>query len=342
VKVDKLTAGGVIAWNSPFPASAPSSGTIGFQMHDPELSELQSVQLNYIRSYITQWETALNGPNFQDPVNGYASFIDIGSFIDYTLINELSKNVDGYRLSAFLYKERFSEGGKLVAGPLWDFNLTYGNADYCQGWQTTGWELDFNSYCGGGGWDNPFWWKRLLQDPWYATQMNCRWQELRSGVLSNAYLNNYIDSLANVLTVPATRHYEKWPILGVYVWPNYYIGATYQEEINNLKTWLAARLTWMDNNMFGTCQGLSLSELDEQNIEIYPNPANDMITIQWSQDIKIEDVQLVDSKGTVLKHQFNTSGHLLQMNISELSPGIYLMRMVSENGKMINKKLIIQ
>ena len=50
LKVDKTTAGGVIAWDSPYPAQAPSNVTIGLQMHDPELIELHPSQLNYIQT----------------------------------------------------------------------------------------------------------------------------------------------------------------------------------------------------------------------------------------------------------------------------------------------------
>lgn len=340
VKIDKLTGGGVIAWNSPYPASAPSTATIGYQMHDPELSELQTVQFNYIRNKITQWEANLSGPNFSDPLTGYASYIDVQSFIDYMLINELSKNVDGYRLSAFLYKQRVSEGGKIVAGPLWDFNLTYGNADYCQGWLTTGWELDFNSYCG-GGWDNPFWWKRLLQDPWYATQVNCRWQELRNGVLSNSSLNAYIDSLANVLASPATRHYEKWPILGVYVWPNSFVGNTYQEEIDFLKSWINDRLIWMDANMFGSCQGLSIEE-QQIGINVYPIPTKEKLTIEWSEDTEIVDVRLFDSKGAYITVRSEINDRSMILDVLGLDPGIYILDLKLANGKSLKKKLIIE
>ena len=256
------------------------------------------------------------------------------------LINELSKNVDGYRLSAFLYKQRVSEGGKIVAGPLWDFNLTYGNADYCQGWLTTGWELDFNSYCG-GGWDNPFWWKRLLQDPWYATQVNCRWQELRNGVLSNSSLNAYIDSLANVLASPATRHYEKWPILGVYVWPNSFVGNTYQEEIDFLKSWINDRLIWMDANMFGSCQGLSIEE-QQIGINVFPIPTKEKLTIEWSEDSEIVDVILFDSKGAYITVRAEINDRSMILDVLGLDPGIYILDLKLANGQTLKKKLIIE
>ncbi|MEN9334566.1 MAG: hypothetical protein RLY35_1746, partial [Bacteroidota bacterium] len=134
LKVDKTTAGGVVAWSSPYYGAPPSNIHTTFQLHDPDLSALHPNQLNYIQDYVTTWEDILmDSILFNHPTVGYAQFIDVSSFIDYFLANEITKNVDGYRISTFLYKERFSEGGKLVAGPLWDFNIALGNSNYCDG-----------------------------------------------------------------------------------------------------------------------------------------------------------------------------------------------------------------
>ena len=82
--------------------------------------------MTYIENVFTAFEAALDGPNFADPVFGYAPFVDMWSYIDFMLVNEFWKNVDGYRISTYFHKKRFSDGGELVAGPLWDFNLAWG------------------------------------------------------------------------------------------------------------------------------------------------------------------------------------------------------------------------
>jgi hypothetical protein len=61
------------------------------------------------------------------------------------------------------------------------------------------------------------------------------------------------------------RNFQKWNIIGVYVWPNYFIGNSYAEEIQNLKTWISGRLNWMDANMPGNCYLQPLFVLDSQN-----------------------------------------------------------------------------
>lgn len=334
VKVDKTTAGGVIAWTSPYTCQAPGTGPIHYQLHDPELSELHPLQKTYIQDYITDWEVALKSTSFTDPVTGYKPFIDVPSFIDYFLVTELSKNVDGYRISTFLHKQRFSEGGKLVAGPLWDYNIAWGNANYCQGGNTSGWEMNFNSVCGGsGGLQNPFWWNRMLEDPLYANDVNCRWTTLRQTRLSDSVLLNYIDSMALILEVPAARHYQKWPILGNYVWPNNFVGQTYPEEINYLKNWITQRAAWMDANMFGTCN-LGYELTNTSKINIYPNPTNKDLQISGLQGDGT--LQLLDLSGKIIA-QFTYQSASLTIELHSLENGIYF---ISEPTKGIHAKII--
>lgn len=336
VKVDKTTAGGVIAWTSPYTCQAPGTGPIRFQLHDPTIDTIHPLQKAYIQDYITDWEVALKSSNFSDPVTGYKPYIDVGSFIDFFLINELSKNVDGYRISTYLHKQRFSEGGKLVAGPLWDFNIAWGNSNYCEGGNTSGWEINFNSVCGGGGeLQNPFWWNRMLQDPLFANEVQCRWTTLRQSVLSDAALTNYIDSVAAMLSVPAARHYQKWPILGAYVWPNNFIGQSYQAEVNYLKTWIQNRTAWMDANMFGTCTA-AVSAHTQPVIEIYPNPTTGALQITGLQGAG--QLLLLDLSGKVIQYA-NYQSQTTQLDLTPLQNGIYF---ISEPTKGIYEKIIKQ
>ena len=95
--------------------------------------------------------------------DGYPSVIDIPSFIDFMILNEFSANVDGYQFSTFFHKER---NGKLRAGPIWDFNLTYGNDLFFWGYDrsfTYGWQFD------DGGNTGAKFWKDLFDDPMRAS-----------------------------------------------------------------------------------------------------------------------------------------------------------------------------
>jgi len=88
-------------------------------------------QKSYISNYLESFQRALWGPQFSHPTEGYAKYIDVDSFVDYFLHTESTKNLDGYISSVYLSKD---EGGKLTAGPAWDYNLAYGQAAYWDGY----------------------------------------------------------------------------------------------------------------------------------------------------------------------------------------------------------------
>ena len=246
IKVDKYTGTGGSDWLSDFPNIG--GGSLYIQYHYPEASVMLPQQLDYIEHFMDSFEYALDGPNFADSLIGYSKYIDVNSFIDFYIVNELAKDIDAYRLSSYLYKDRDDNGGKLTMGPLWDFNLAYGNADYCSGGIPTGWEV--NSGCGG---NNPFWFERLLDDTTYQNKLKCRWEYLRERSFHQDSIFNFIDSISLYLNDAQQRNFQRWNILGTYVWPNYYVGNTYQDELTFFKTWIGDRLVWIDNNLGGNC-----------------------------------------------------------------------------------------
>jgi hypothetical protein len=281
IKLDKFdgsNSGG--GWASPYrpPQYQRSDQQIFFQYEYPKGRDITSQQAAYIRSYVTEFEDAVYGPDFDKMRGGWRDYLDEASAIDFLIVNELTRNVDGYRLSTFLYKDKDSKDGKLYFGPIWDFNLAFGNADYCQGGLHTGWALDFNSHCSGDFWLIPFWWKRFLQDDMFIANLKARWSELRSGPYSNASLNQYIDSLANVLQEPQARNFDMWRVLDRYVWPNNYVGNTYANEINYLKTWVTNRLQWLDTGI-ANLQGVTGTGDDQADggPRLYPNPFDERL-----------------------------------------------------------------
>ncbi|MDO7875672.1 CotH kinase family protein [Hymenobacter sp. ASUV-10] len=272
-KIDKPTGtGGNDGWDSRFRSSG--NKTIRFLYESPTSDDLHPKQATYLQAYVDSAETALNGASFANPATGYAKYIDVNSFIDYFLLNEVSKNVDGLRLSTFLYKNRRSDGGKLVAGPAWDYNLAWWNADYCAGDFETGWAYNFNSVCRSDANHVPFWWARLLQDPTYANALKCRWTALRHTTLHLDTLNAFVDANAARLNESQARHFQAWPILGTYTWPNPQpIPNSYAGEIAALKRWLRLRLAWLDANMPGTCTTTAtVAATTPSTATIAPNP----------------------------------------------------------------------
>ena len=242
VSIDWNTSPG---WNSQF--SQPNSPNIYtyFQHEYPKWDEIHPSQAEYIRRYVDSFEVALAGSGFQDTLSGWRHFADETSFMDYLFLNEMSRNVDGYRLSTYFHKKRDDKGGKIHMGPAWDYDLAWYNADYCDNWIPSGWAYDINYVCGDAG--VPFWWERLAQDTLFARNAACRWQTLRAGPLHTDSIFALVDSMAAVLEESQQRNFQLWPILGVYVWPNPGdLPDTYAGEVQKMKNWTSARLDWLD------------------------------------------------------------------------------------------------
>ena len=207
---------------------------------EPKMVDITPEQVDWLHNYLNEFESVLYGSNFMDPVNGYAKYIDVGSFIDVHILVELTKNIDGFRLSTYMSKDR---AGKINMGPIWDYNLSLGNANYLQGWIPTGWYYPLIS-----AGDYP-WWRRLFEDPVFSMRYADRWFELRENLLATGQLLQDIDDTAALLDEAQARNFDRWHILGIYRWPNWFIADTYYEEINWMSGWLEQRLNWMDSQI---------------------------------------------------------------------------------------------
>ena len=219
------------------PGFATSRG-IDFFYVEPKSEVMTALQKEWLTGYLNSFEKALYGRNFKDPLRGYAAFIDTDSFIDYHWLVEFSKNIDGYRLSNYLHKDR---GGKLKMDPIWDWNLSFGNANYLEGWEEEGWYWPQVS-----GADYP-WFKRLFQDPDFQQRYADRWSQLRTNMFAVSNLVARVDSLASSLGSAPARNFKRWRILGDQIWPNWYVGKTYEDELRWMKQWIQRRHAWIDS-----------------------------------------------------------------------------------------------
>jgi hypothetical protein len=280
IKIDKTTGGTGDGWTSGYKPPLGTNQVVYFQYEYPDAGDIVSEQSAYIQSFIRQFEDVLHGENFDDPTSGYAKYIDVDSFVDYLIMQELTRNVDGYRLSTFMYKQRDSDGGKLHMGPIWDFNLGFGNADYCDGGKVEGWALDFNNVCPTDFWLIPFWWKKLFQDEAFGAKVAARWTSLRSGVFRSDHIQAKIDSINTLLGEGEARNFDAWKVLGKYVWPNSYVGSSFADEVTYLKGWIDQRLVWMDANMPALITAVS-QEINASTVSALPNPFEQFVSIQY-------------------------------------------------------------
>jgi hypothetical protein len=207
-----------------------------FTYEYPKAENITPAQKNYIANYVELFEKALLQDDFSTSVRTYTDYIDVNSFVDYFLINELSRNVDEYRLSTFLQKDR---DGKLSMGPVWDMNIAFDEGGRIP---KDDWVIRYNTYVDRDPWMIPFWWERMLKDPIFEAAVRKRWNELRQGPWSNSSVQQLVDDAATLLQSNGAveRNYAKW---------DKGIGVNYDQSIQNLSGYLGDRLSWMDGKI---------------------------------------------------------------------------------------------
>jgi hypothetical protein len=201
---------------------------------NPSGAELVPAQKEYIRSYVQSFEDAL----YADLAAGWRQrqhldYIERDAWVDYHLLNTLSMNADGFIRSAYLHKDR---RGKLVAGPLWDYDRALGGGDprtvIPEAWSVGAGAVDPWTYG---------WWGMLVQDPDFTQAWIDRWQRLRRGELSTVNLAALVDSHARrVGSAAAARDAARWPDNGGR------FGTGWQGEVDNLKDFLRRKTAWID------------------------------------------------------------------------------------------------
>jgi CotH kinase protein/Fn3 associated/Lamin Tail Domain/Immunoglobulin domain/Chitobiase/beta-hexosaminidase C-terminal domain/Bacterial TSP3 repeat len=233
-------------------ATIPATLSRDFVPVDPEDAQLTPVQRTWMSDYIAQFESALSGPQFADPTNGYARYIDVPSWIDYHIMTEVTFNVDEWYLSTYFSKDR---NGKLKLGPFWDFDRSLGNTSQVGAAGTTGWYFDALVNFFANYWGLPPdqiveypWFRRLFQDPDFSQQYVDRYQELRRTVLSETNINATIDRLVSERLESQARNFQRWNTLNAIISPSPLAFPTYQQHVDNLKSWIMQRLAWIDGH----------------------------------------------------------------------------------------------
>ncbi|TRX27595.1 T9SS type A sorting domain-containing protein [Flavobacterium franklandianum] len=258
-KSDKTTGGDPIAWTM-----NSYAGWTDFIHELPKPAAVTTEQNSYIYNQFLKLETTSQTNNV-DLISGYPSVIDIPSFVDFMLVNELASNADGYQYSTYFHKDR---AGKLRAGPIWDFNLTYGNDLFLWGYDrshSTIWQF------ANGDNEGAKFWKDLFNNPTYKCYLSKRWNELtKTGQPLNYYsLTQYIDETVALISEAKVREEQKW---ATDVYPAVHYSPT---EISNLKTWLSNRISWMTSNLgsFANCSTVSIPQLVITKINYNPKGA---------------------------------------------------------------------
>jgi len=334
------------SWNSNY--STCDSGAGYNPTYDPvypKAADIVPEQAAYIAAYVDSFETQVISGDLYDTINGYRRFLDVPTIIDQQLLQEFGRNVDAYRLSTYFHKNR---SGKIMGGPIWDFNLAFGNVDYDNAW-------DYNSFqydqpCPDPGY-NPFYWKKLTTDTNYYEELKCRYSNLRFRALDTVKVQGWIDSITTALAVPASYHYTRWPILGVYTWPNYFVGSTYNEDVSYMKSWITGRVHFMDS-MYFTPSCVDTPNTDtvvtsgivnmsaEQQVKVYPNPTNGVLHISAS--VQLSRTVIYNMVGQQVYQSTEPDKECtISLRNYGLANGVYNVNVYTNKGAVVRRKIVL-
>jgi hypothetical protein len=225
----------------------------GYIHEKPNSDDITAAQSSYIETVFRALDA--NAGN-ADIKTGYPSVIDVPSFVDYMLIAEVASNVDAYALSTYYHKDR---GGKLRAGPVWDYNLTYGNDLFQWGFDrsfTDVWQFNYSN-------TGAYFWNDLFSDATFKCYLSKRFHEVTNtgAPLNYEVISDLIDTTVALISEALVRENEKWNTI-----------EDFSGEITAMKSWMQERMEWMTNNLgsFSDCNAVTLPSLVITKINYNP------------------------------------------------------------------------
>ena len=253
-KADKTTGNDPVAWTMQGYGSGWWGGTsTDFIHHYPKPSEITNSQNNYIHGVFNELASKA-GSHDTSITSGIPSVIDIPSFVDFMIIAELSSNVDVYQLSTFFHKDR---KGKLRAGPVWDYNLTFGHDEFGYRSRYDVWQFDNQDNNG------PRFWKDLFDTDEFKCYLAKRWFEVTAegNFMSYSALCDRMDEIDAWITEAVGRDNQRWSKMTQHV-----------SEVQSMKTWIQQRINWLNNNIgsYSDCAEVDLPPLVISQIHYHP------------------------------------------------------------------------
>lgn len=195
-------------------------------------------QYNYIVNVVRNVDTVLYSQAWRNSYHGYRTKMDTDTFVDWYLINEITRNND-----AILYKSCFmnyKRGGLLKMGPVWDFDIAFGNTGYNDNFKTEGWWI-YRPSC--------TWFYRMLDDPWFKLEVKNRFLFFYE---NRGRIYDYLDGYAAWLAPYVDKNDEVWNVMFTQVWNCPEPHGGFQAEIDAMKSWLEERFEWMYKEYYST------------------------------------------------------------------------------------------
>jgi hypothetical protein len=154
------------------------------------------------------------------------------------------------------------------------------------------------------------------------------------------FLNKTIAYLGDAID----RNFVRWPILGKYIWPNYFIGETYDDEVNYLKGWITDRVNWIDANIM-VAENVS-ENYSKNDLVVFPNPARDLINLYFyltfSGEIRIEIIDLLGREVFHDQMPIESQGYqYLSLDINQLASGYYVLQVFQGDQRIGRKNILV-
>jgi hypothetical protein len=232
-------SGGYLIEQDLFPSGVyfRTTKNMPFVVKYPDDDIINQQQKDYIKAHFQKAEDALFSATFTDPVNGYRKYIDVDTYVDHYIVNEVIGNPDVFR-STYLFKKRNDD--KIYTGPIWDFDKAADN-DNRLGEQVNG--LMYTS-----AFEPKIWIKQLMLDRTFRQRIRNRWNEVRPKIMA---LPNAIDPLAAKLSYSQVRNFIKWDILTKQSYLELKVNGSYAGEVQYLKAFLTNHINWLDSKFNG-------------------------------------------------------------------------------------------
>jgi hypothetical protein len=333
---------------SKFPPFYNSDVSTKYQFVYPTNEAISSEQVNFITSFIHDFETALND---NDMNSVFENYIDLPSFVDYFILNEIAKNLNAYRNKTTFYKNQDSIDHLLHIEPIFDFEHTLGNLNYFNGDLVDGWVIDFlvnDSDARADSLNPPFWWSSLRNDSVFKGQVSLRWNSLYPTIFTENAIVNSLDSLYSILEDERVLNFERWGIIGMQIEPNSHVGESYDEDFDFLYVWLIDRIDWMNNviKTYQTSVRNAGSDIVNFNLlQNYPNPFNPTTRIQYNLvasgyvDLVVYNIR-GEQVATLVKEQQSAGQHWIEWNADSFPGGLYFYQLKA-NGIQSTKRMLL-
>ncbi len=198
--------------------------------------KLAEEQYEFIKTYMNKcYEAVKSGDRAE-----VEKYIDINSYIDTYLVEEITKNLDLGWDSYYLHKDK---GGKLKLGPMWDFDLAFGNSN-------EGCEFFTDIYAGidsRNGLGNP-WYTEASKLPWFRELIVQRWDATYESIISK--LPSKIIAEGERGFNSYSRNFLKWKIFGTTQnRETKFITSlkNYKEHYEYFAEWVENRINWLND-----------------------------------------------------------------------------------------------